>query len=137
MIPYAYCLSTLQKFCLSQLPNTNINSISKITNEELQRVIDYFSNNNSNSFIKTEILPTLGYQNYVTENSDINEESLPIPEENSSLSADLKNYIKTLTGTFDNETANWDISYKNEARVVEEINDDNDSVLASDLNDLK
>ncbi|CAG8759555.1 9975_t:CDS:1, partial [Funneliformis caledonium] len=74
---------------------------------ELQKVIDYFSNDNSNSFIKTEISPTLGRQNHVTKNSETSEESLPIPEENLSLSADLEDYIKTLTGSLDDETANW------------------------------
>src|SRR5437773_9783508 len=30
-----------------------------------------------------------------------------LPEENSSLSADLEDYVKTLTGDFDDETAYW------------------------------
>ncbi|CAG8671873.1 8981_t:CDS:2 [Funneliformis caledonium] len=41
-------------------------------------------------------------------------------DENSSLSADLEDYIKTLMGSLDDETANWGTPYENSARVVEE-----------------
>src|SRR6266496_3795629 len=55
------------------------NSISKITNEELQKVIDYFSNDNdnSNSFTKTEISLTSGHQNHVTKNFETSKKILP------------------------------------------------------------
>ncbi|CAB5295901.1 unnamed protein product [Rhizophagus irregularis] len=43
-----------------------------------------------------------------------------LPEENSSLSADLEDYVKTLTGDFDDETAYWGTPYENEARVEKE-----------------
>ncbi|CAG8741559.1 2084_t:CDS:2, partial [Funneliformis caledonium] len=43
-----------------------------------------------------------------------------LPEENSSLSADLEDYIKTLTGDFDDETAYWGTPYENKARVEKE-----------------
>ncbi|RHZ49334.1 hypothetical protein Glove_522g11 [Diversispora epigaea] len=44
------------------------NSISKFTNEELQKVIDYFSSNHDNS--STEISTTSGLSNHVTEISE-------------------------------------------------------------------
>ncbi|CAB5154498.1 unnamed protein product [Rhizophagus irregularis] len=47
-----------------------------------------------------------------------------LPEENTSLSADLKDYIKTLTGAFVDETAYWGTPYENEARVAEEMNEE-------------
>ncbi|CAG8696267.1 14197_t:CDS:2, partial [Funneliformis mosseae] len=43
-----------------------------------------------------------------------------LPEENSSLSADLENYIKMLTGSLEDEIAYWGTPYENSARVVEE-----------------
>ncbi|GBB89515.1 hypothetical protein RclHR1_16200001 [Rhizophagus clarus] len=46
-----------------------------------------------------------------------------LPKENSSLSADLENYIKMLTRDFDDETAYWS-THENEARVEkEEVNE--------------
>ncbi|CAB5201968.1 unnamed protein product [Rhizophagus irregularis] len=49
---------------------------------------------------------------------------LPIPKENSSLSADLDDYVNMLTGSLDDETANWGTSYENSARVEkEEVNE--------------
>ncbi|CAG8732335.1 12413_t:CDS:1, partial [Funneliformis caledonium] len=63
-------------------------------------------------------------QNHVTKNPETNEKILPIPEENSSLSADLGDYINMLTGTLDDETANWGTPYENEARVEKvEVNE--------------
>ncbi|CAG8700501.1 13103_t:CDS:1, partial [Funneliformis caledonium] len=43
-----------------------------------------------------------------------------LPEENSSLSADLEDYIKTLTGSLNDETANWSTPYENSARIGKE-----------------
>ncbi|CAG8671373.1 6868_t:CDS:2, partial [Funneliformis mosseae] len=40
-----------------------------------------------------------------------------LPEENTSLSADFEDYIKMLTGSFVNKTANWR-PYENEAREI-------------------
>ncbi|CAB4413594.1 unnamed protein product [Rhizophagus irregularis] len=64
---------------------------------------------------------------HVSENSETSEKSLPIPEENSltsSISADEEDYLKMLTGSLDDETANRDIPYKNSARVEkEEVNE--------------
>ncbi|PKY53253.1 hypothetical protein RhiirA4_471361 [Rhizophagus irregularis] len=71
------------------------NSISKITNTDLQKVIDYFSNN-SNSFTEPEFSPTLGRPNHVTKISET--------IANSSLSADEEEYIKMLTGSANQET---------------------------------
>ncbi|RGB22690.1 hypothetical protein C1646_748454 [Rhizophagus diaphanus] len=46
-----------------------------------------------------------------------------LPEENSSLSADLEDYIKMLMGDFDDETAYWGTPCENKARVEkEEVN---------------
>ncbi|CAB4429619.1 unnamed protein product [Rhizophagus irregularis] len=56
---------------------------------DLQKVIDYFSNN-SNSFTEPEFSPTLGRPNHVTKISET--------IANSSLSADEEEYIKMLTG---------------------------------------
>ncbi|CAB4417556.1 unnamed protein product [Rhizophagus irregularis] len=64
---------------------------------------------------------------HVSENSETSEKSLPIPEENSltsSISADEEDYLKMLTGSLDDETANRDIPYENSARVEkEEVNE--------------
>ncbi|CAG8463798.1 6730_t:CDS:2 [Funneliformis mosseae] len=47
-----------------------------------------------------------------------------LPEENSSLSADLEDYIKTLTRDFNDKTAYWSTPYENEAKVEkEEVNE--------------
>jgi hypothetical protein len=40
-----------------------------------------------------------------------------LPEENPLLSADLEDYIKTLTGSLVDETDNWSTPYENEARA--------------------
>ncbi|CAG8557779.1 12831_t:CDS:2 [Cetraspora pellucida] len=53
----------------------SVNFISKFTNKELQKVIDYFSSNHDNSF--TEILMTLGFSNYVIEIPESSLESIP------------------------------------------------------------
>ncbi|PKK57142.1 hypothetical protein RhiirC2_798605 [Rhizophagus irregularis] len=61
---------------------------------------------------------------HVSKNSETSEKSLPIPEENSSLSADLDDYVNMLTGSLDDETANWGTPYENSARVEkEEVNE--------------
>ncbi|RIB11845.1 hypothetical protein C2G38_2202369 [Gigaspora rosea] len=52
------------------------NSISKFTNEELQKVIDYFSSNYDNC--STEISTTSGLSNHVTEIPESSSESIPI-----------------------------------------------------------
>ncbi|CAG8780424.1 9491_t:CDS:2, partial [Cetraspora pellucida] len=52
------------------------NSISKFTNEELQKVIDYFSSNYDNC--STEISTTSGLSNHVTEIPESSLESIPI-----------------------------------------------------------
>ncbi|CAG8772807.1 18532_t:CDS:2, partial [Dentiscutata erythropus] len=51
------------------------NSISRFTNEELQKVIDYFSSNHDNS--STEISTTSGLSNHVTEIPESSSESIP------------------------------------------------------------
>src|SRR5207248_2903693 len=48
----------------------------------------------------------------------------PIPEENSSLSANVDDYLKMITGALDDETTNWSTPYKNEVRIEkEEVNE--------------
>ncbi|CAG8766199.1 13038_t:CDS:1, partial [Gigaspora rosea] len=51
------------------------NSISKFTNEELQKVIDYFTSNHDNS--STEISTTSGLSNHVTEITESSSENIP------------------------------------------------------------
>ncbi|PKY58260.1 hypothetical protein RhiirA4_480022 [Rhizophagus irregularis] len=89
------------------------NKISRLTNPQIDYIIEQ---------VKLKTITS-----HVSENSETSEKSLPIPEENSltsSISADEEDYLKMLTGSLDDETANRDIPYKNSARVEkEEVNE--------------
>ncbi|GES93165.1 hypothetical protein GLOIN_2v1030212 [Rhizophagus clarus] len=110
------------------------NAISELTNDKLQEIIDncslcehpkelhHTSPKDESSISEISAGAPLP-KNNVTENS---ETSLPIPEENSSLSADLDDYINMLTGDIDDETL-VEIATENEAKVEkEEVNEMNE-----------
>ncbi|RGB22207.1 hypothetical protein C1646_822634 [Rhizophagus diaphanus] len=95
-----------------------VRGISELSNAQILNIINRVAEN------ARDILTIGQEQNHVTENSETNEKSLPIPEENSSLSADLDDYVNMLTGSLDDETANWGTPYENSARVEkEEVNE--------------
>ncbi|PKB96774.1 hypothetical protein RhiirA5_434266, partial [Rhizophagus irregularis] len=87
--------------------------ISRLTNPQIDYIIEQ---------VKSKTITS-----HVSENSETSEKSLPIPEENSltsSISADEEDYLKMLTGSLDDETANRDTPYENSARVEkEEVNE--------------
>ena len=101
------------------------NSISELTNDQIQEIIE--ASERWDNSAEQDDFPT---PEILARNLKTSEKILP--EENTSLSADLEDYIKMLTGSFVDETANWG-PYENKARVVEETNDDNDCIHINDF----
>ncbi|UZO04440.1 uncharacterized protein OCT59_024826 [Rhizophagus irregularis] len=95
------------------------NSISELTNDQIQEIIERVPKGPRDNSAEQDDFPT---PEISAGNLETSEKILP--EENSSLSADLEDYVKTLTGDFDDETAYWGTPYENEARVEkEEVNE--------------
>ncbi|GES88773.1 hypothetical protein GLOIN_2v1030212 [Rhizophagus clarus] len=93
------------------------NSISELTNDQIQEIIEASERRDNSAEQDDFPTPEISAGNLETSEKIM-------PEENSSLSADLEDYIKTLTGDFDDETAYWGTPYENEARVEkEEVNE--------------
>ncbi|GES90860.1 hypothetical protein GLOIN_2v1030212 [Rhizophagus clarus] len=93
------------------------NSISELTNDQIQEIIEASERRDNSAEQDDFPTPEISAGNLETSEKIL-------PEENSSLSADLEDYIKTLTGDFDDETAYWGTPYENEARVEkEEVNE--------------
>ncbi|PKC58784.1 hypothetical protein RhiirA1_540884 [Rhizophagus irregularis] len=93
------------------------NSISELTNDQIQEIIEASERRDNSAEQDDFPTPEISAGNLETSEKIL-------PEENTSLSADLKDYIKTLTGAFVDETAYWGTPYENEARVAEEMNEE-------------
>ncbi|GBB93143.1 hypothetical protein RclHR1_21190001 [Rhizophagus clarus] len=104
---------------IKYLSKYNPNSILELTNDQIQKIIEAPERQNNSA--EQDDFPT---PEILARNLETSEKSLSIPKENSSLSADEKDYIKILTGSLDDETAYWGTLYENEARVVEEMNEE-------------
>ncbi|CAG8726694.1 15156_t:CDS:2, partial [Funneliformis mosseae] len=147
-VPFSQCESSKNQ--AQDLSKVNISSASKVVLEvvtsitsdqtRLQDADSLFPfsspENNHISYHRVtnetrNILTSGQEQNHVTKKSETSKKILP--EENTSLSADLRDYIKTLTGVFVDETAYWDTPYENETRIVEEMNEEVASQLRKEM----
>ncbi|RGB35192.1 hypothetical protein C1646_759645 [Rhizophagus diaphanus] len=91
------------------------NSISELTNDQIQEIIERVPKGPWDNSTEQDDFPT---PEILAGNLETSEKILP--EENSSLSADLEDYVKMLIGDFDDETAYWGTLYENEARIEKE-----------------
>src|SRR5215471_4698288 len=85
------------------------NSISELTNNQIQEIIEASERRDNSAEQDDFPTPEISAGNLETSKKIL-------LEENSSLSANEEEYIKTLTGSLDDETANWGTPYENEAR---------------------
>ncbi len=83
------------------------NSISEFTDVQFQEIIDY----------DISLKKLSSEADHVTKIFEMARSEKILPKENPSSSADLKDYIKMLTGSLDDKTDNWDILYENLVRI--------------------